>query len=608
MISWRQLCWSLCCVAVLNAMVSGGVFAATPSLPELAESRFAPLSPTERTFVENVADGRPFVMAKEAENTPVRGELLQWLCADPVASAQLPRHGVAASQVRFTGAINWKYLELTVPISLQNCELDAIDLDSAELLTLNLAGSRVASFRGEQMRVQRDFVATDGFTCTGAFRLPFAWIEGHLDLSGARLLNTASDALFADGCRIDGDLRLRSGFQSKQGISLSGVRIAGNLDCDQAELDHADEIALTLPGARINGNWTLREAKINGGVICHGAQVLGDVDGDKSHITFPEGTAFRGYALDVGGDLRFIAAQIAGDVLLEAANVGRDLNFADASFDSSDPPVAILLQGLTAGRRFRWTGVKFRPEAPVDLDLRSATVGILYDDEASWPPEGHLRLQGFDYSEIHDDSPFDAPSRIRWLRCQHKERFRTQPYEHVAELFRKGGLAEAARQVLIAKEGDQAAHMQLTTGEWYWYRVFGPLIGYGYEPWRSFPWMLGVVLVGATFFQIGYWCGWMTPTKVVEFVSSAEGATPHLSPEYPKFNAIVYSLDVFAPLTYLHQANYWVPNPAKGTRIPLLFWWPRAGELLRLYLWLHVAAGWTLTFLLVAGLSGLVQH
>ncbi|HET6422650.1 MAG TPA: hypothetical protein VFG20_03140, partial [Planctomycetaceae bacterium] len=82
----------------------------------------------------------------------------------------------------------------------------------------------------------------------------------------------------------------------------------------------------------------------------------------------------------------------------------------------------------------------------------------------------------------------------------------------------------------------------------------------------------------------------------------------YLSADYPKFNAIIYSLDVFAPFTYLHQANYWVPNPTRGERIRLGFWSPRPGELLRVYLWLHVVAGWLLTSLLVAGLTGLVQH
>ncbi|HET6422534.1 MAG TPA: hypothetical protein VFG20_02550 [Planctomycetaceae bacterium] len=578
-----------------------------PTLVSLAEARFPSLSAEERKLLEAVSAGNPFSLADDSMAAAIRAEVLQWMCAASDASALLPRQGITVTQAKFTGPLNLRFLKLTVPLSLLKCELEAVDVDSAEFVALSLDGSRITSLRGDQLRVQRDLSLSEGFTCQESLRLPFSWIEGHLDLSGARLLGT-SDALLADGCRVDGDLRLRADCQTHGRVSLAGARIAGNFDCDRAQLNHDGSTALSLPSARINGDWTLREAKLKGGVICHGARVQGDLDADHCEITFPEGTAFRGYALSVGGDLRFVSANLAGDVLLEAADVGRDLNFADAQFDSSDPPVVVTLQGMTAVRRFRWTGVTFRPEAPVDLDLRSATVGILYDDERSWPPEGHLRLHGFDYSEIHDDAPFDAPSRIRWLRRQHRERFRTQPYEQVADIFRKGGLAVAARHVLIAKEADRADHMELTTGDWYWYRVFGPLIAYGYEPWRSFVWMILVVSIGATLFQIGYWKGWMTPTKVVEFVSANEGAQPYLSADYPKFNAIIYSLDVFAPFTYLHQANYWVPNPTRGERIRLGFWSPRPGELLRVYLWLHVVAGWLLTSLLVAGLTGLVQH
>ena len=53
----------------------------------------------------------------------------------------------------------------------------------------------------------------------------------------------------------------------------------------------------------------------------------------------------------------------------------------------------------------------------------------------------------------------------------------------------------------------------------------------------------------------------------------------------------MYSLDAFVPLIDFHQAKLWLPKPG----------W------LRGYLWLHTSAGWTLTTLLVAGLTGLVR-
>ena len=603
--AWRL--WALITAATwFGGAVAAQDAAPKPSLLQLAEQRLTDFSDAERAFLDAIATGSE---SDSPSDQPVRAALVTWLCTDAAAVALLPRQGLSLHRVRLDGPLDLRYVKLQVPIALRECTLDEVDVSNAELLALTIAGGAIKAFRAEQLRVERDLELINGVTCAGEVRLAFAWVEGHLDLSGAKLLNADGDALFADGCRVDGDLRLRHGCTTQQRVSLAGVRIAGNLDCDSARLEHRDNLALYLPGARIGGDWSLRGATVDGGIVCHGAQILGDCDADGSTLSFPDGTAFRGYALEVGGDLRFVGAKVSGDVLLEAAEIGRDLNFADAHFDSEDPPVEVNLQGLTAVRRLRWTGVTFRPDAPVQLDLRSATAGVLFDDRESWPPQGHLRLHGFDYGEIHDDAPFDPVSRIEWLRRQHTQRFRAQPYEQLADIFRKGGLAAAARDVLIAKEADRAALSQkLSAGEWLWYRVFGPMIGYGYEPGRAFAWMIGIVLVGAAFFQLGYWFEWMTPMKVVEFVSAAEGARPFLSPDYPKFNAIVYSLDVFAPLTYLHQADYWVPNPHRGPKLRLGFWNPTAGELLRLYTWFHVVAGWTLTFLLIAGLSGLVQH
>jgi hypothetical protein len=92
------------------------------------------------------------------------------------------------------------------------------------------------------------------------------------------------------------------------------------------------------------------------------------------------------------------------------------------------------------------------------------------------------------------------------------------------------------------------------------------------------------------------------------FVESGVGP-----PHYPPFHAFVYALENFLPVVELQQGEYWRPNPLHATKgrsrilggefdvgiVP--------GRLLRWYLWFHVLAGWVLTPLLFAGLSGLVH-
>ena len=80
------------------------------------------------------------------------------------------------------------------------------------------------------------------------------------------------------------------------------------------------------------------------------------------------------------------------------------------------------------------------------------------------------------------------------------------------------------------------------------------------------------------------------PTRVVE----------ENFPEYPEFNALAYSLDVFIPFFALHQESHWYPQVQKGDGF-LMFYF------LRFWFWLEVAAGWLLTSLAVLSITGLLR-
>ena len=84
----------------------------------------------------------------------------------------------------------------------------------------------------------------------------------------------------------------------------------------------------------------------------------------------------------------------------------------------------------------------------------------------------------------------------------------------------------------------------------------------------------------------------------------------HVSKDYPRFNALVYSIDVFVPLVDLHQQKYWLPNASRGDELPIfkVFKLPTSGWWLRSYLWVQIAVGWLLTTLLALGLSGLIRR
>jgi hypothetical protein len=103
----------------------------------------------------------------------------------------------------------------------------------------------------------------------------------------------------------------------------------------------------------------------------------------------------------------------------------------------------------------------------------------------------------------------------------------------------------------------------------------------------------------------------MTPSEPDAYEAFTRGGRPPA--HYPHFNAFVYSLENFLPVVDLHLGNHWRPNvrervvadPASGE-------WSTVsatitGRMLRWYLWFHILAGWVLTPLMFAGLSGLIR-
>jgi hypothetical protein len=241
----------------------------------------------------------------------------------------------------------------------------------------------------------------------------------------------------------------------------------------------------------------------------------------------------------------------------------------------------------------------------MDLVFDSATIGTLHDDQESWPDQGRLLLHGLQYTEISNESPRDSKTRIEWLRLQGG--FWPQPYEQLAEVLRKGGDDAGARDVLIARNKDKAKRTKLTRSQWFWYRLFGPLVGYGHKPWLAVPLALVIVLFGSMFFKEGYTHGLVTPMSESAYTEDNTG-TRRISKVYPVFNSFVYSMDVFVPVVDLHQAKYWLPNANRGPElVPTGSAALCTGGLLLFWLWIETALGWILTTLFLVGFTGLVR-
>jgi hypothetical protein len=378
-------------------------------------------------------------------------------------------------------------------------------------------------------------------------------------LAGIEFRHCATGPIVGDSSHIDGDLALHFGHYGP--LSIFRANIRGDFDCSGADFT--------------------------------GGSAADTISAQESSI---------------GGDATFAQDFTTdGVVYMRLARVGRSMSFNHAHFvglgDSGlDAERAVIAGGLY------WVDISHT--AQTMLDLENASVASLFDNRASWPAPGKLNLDGFTYSEFGGDSPADAPERLKWLSLQ-PAGYRPQPYIELAKALKQTGRTEGEIEVLIAQRIAQRRDGHLTFAARAWNLLLEDTIGYGYRPLRALWWIAAFVLFGSMLFAYGYRAGMMAPSEPEAYQAFASGgrATVH----YPQFNAFVYSLENFLPVVDLHMGNYWRPNVRERVVAD-----PKSGEwttkdagyggrLLRWYLWFHILAGWTLTPLMFAGLSGLIR-
>jgi hypothetical protein len=253
-----------------------------------------------------------------------------------------------------------------------------------------------------------------------------------------------------------------------------------------------------------------------------------------------------------------------------------------------------------------WQNVELRNGAT--LDLHNASANMLLDDESSWPKPGNLVIEGFTYNDF-DRSPSDAGSRLRWIGLESgphpawltssSRGFRPQPYEQLAKVLRARGDEEGATTVLIALEDARYASAGLigrATGAFLKWTI-----GYGHRPLLTIMWSLAIVLVGWAMVSVGMRADVMRATWPENNPSDRDKTYERLSP-------ILYSLDLFLPFVNLHQEHYWWPDAdARGECVIFGRSIQCDGAVLRRYFWIQIVAGWLLSAIFVAGVTGLIR-
>ncbi|MFC4071495.1 pentapeptide repeat-containing protein [Actinoplanes subglobosus] len=465
-------------------------------------------------------------IAFSAGDPPLPGSVVADLLCRPVDRAEHPRAALRLRGATVIGPIDASDAEITVPVRFRDCRFDApVDLSGARLADLQFSGCELRDLRARLMAVRGDASLADS-TVAGPADLSDVRIGGDLVLERARLRHSGGRALAAARLAVGGSL-LGSSLHAAGELWLDGAQVGGNLVLDGAVLRNPSKRAIAADRLVIGGN-----LRAGAGFDAHGDLLL--------------------IHSQVGGQLWFVGAKLTSPA-------GWALHLGSAKADSvwlcfAEAPVGrVRLSGLRTETLFDHPAVW-----PAQLDLVGCTYRLLVArsfEGGSSAPAGVVTVP--------------VRRRLEWVR-RSPDGYAPQPYEQLAEVYRRGGQDVEARRVLLEKQRRRRAGLRLP-GRIGGYLLDG-LVGYGYRTWLAGLWLLAFWALGTAAFT-----AWPPP--------------PRNPAEAPEPSAALYALDLLLPIINLGHDTAWKPA---GT-----------GQYVAAVL---VVMGWVLTTAVVAGLSRIINR
>jgi hypothetical protein len=415
----------------------------------------------------------------------------------------------------------------------------------------------------------------------------------------------ASAEVFMCGARIDGNARFRAG-RFRHSIAPR------ELSPDWGAIESKAKPALNLKDAQVKGTVTMGYGfRSEGEVNMDNASVSGDFICWGGHFINPNNYAIWAPASVISHDVHLSdvifqtpspqIAEVNGFVEFGSAQIGGGLDVVGVKFLGAPSDLHGLGASGTSIKALLTQGASFANKAVENLS--GAQIEFIFDSATSWPQPGKLNISALKYQAFGlafgASSPVDVASRLKWLSLNVTPSD-PQPYDQLAKYYRGIGDLDAAEQVLTARDDVIYSHSgPMRRG---WGKFLKVTVGYGHKPLRTIMWMLAVVVVGWMMVLIGARGGVMAPTW-------PENKPPEARKSYEKLHPLLYSLDVFLPFVNLHQEHYWWPDAdARGACVIFGRAISVRGSVLRYYLWLQVIAGWLLSAIFIAGITGLIRN
>ena len=377
------------------------------------------------------------------------------------------------------------------------------------------------------------------------------------------------------------------------------------------------------------------------GILLHGAYISGNLDLSDRHIPcnlLLQGCRFENRIFMPRSkwlaNLRFRNCAIPS---MRAAGsvIDGQLSFTNVAFDNSDG-TALHLQNAVVKREFIFRKI---PKVAGLIKLSAAHVRTLADDADSWPDDGQIILDGMTYDRL--TGPTDARTRLQWLAKtdQGKDKFYPHPYNQLARVLHDMGHEEDAVRVRVAlarklrrhdraqlrlsRNGSRATGVEgawrglRSFGLWIWHGLSLIMTGHGFRPHRSLMalvllWLLALIPTELTWREGSFapnsalllrspdWTAYNTLDDRPDppNPAAAWSETSLAGRDWESFNTLAYAADMVIPIVDLGQTDAWAPSTQRG-------WW---GQQLWWLRWLFAAAGWIVTALGAAALTGVIRR
>jgi hypothetical protein len=498
-------------------------------------------------------------------------------------------------------------------------------------LTVSAGGAEFAVDL-RRSRIQGSVLMLSGFTANGPTTLYGSQIGADLQIINAVLSapgRLALDVRFAsakgrvtlEGCRVSGDvhcyglsvqeeLQLRTTMfegphsESRIPVDFRRMKVSGGIFIDQGT---RFEARYNLYGSSIGGMLRIENADFGAGILanmlhaasvsCLETTVTGSVEINDAVISnelqvigstvHSESRVALGLARTrIGRLLLAPSTTFRGAIVLWNAYVDQAIDLDRTKLERGAEPMVFDGRYLRCQGRLHWAPELLDADSTVFLN--NAKVGVLDDDTGSWP--NTISLEGFEYDRFPSVKAANVELRKTWL--DRDPSYRSQPFEHLASLYRKMGNEAAASQIAMHKWKSRRRKLPLTGARYVWDLFLDTAYGYGHRPWRPLLALFSVIALGYLVFD---WARENHAFCPADALKANEVCTA--AAQYPTFSPAAFTMESLLPFTDFGQRRFYV---VRGDT--------RAGRMVTYYLIVHRLTAWFCTALIAASVSHILRN